>query len=102
MSTIDVNPPNLWRTETPGTSGWERIEADAFEDLPIVYEITGAAGITFWQKLGFEVVERHPHPHLLEPGGFRSRIEEQARDRGLDPERARDRIVMRRSLGAGP
>ena len=24
MSTIDVNPPNLWRTETPGTSGWER------------------------------------------------------------------------------
>ena len=24
MSTIEVNPPNIWRTETPGHSGWER------------------------------------------------------------------------------
>lgn len=24
MSTIDVNPPNIWRTETPGHGGWGR------------------------------------------------------------------------------
>ncbi len=34
-------------------NGWKAIEAEAFEDLPIVYAITGSAGRTFWEKLGF-------------------------------------------------
>ena len=34
-------------------NGWDRIEADSFEDLPIIYEGTGSAGHTFWEKSGF-------------------------------------------------
>ena len=52
--------------EWAGDKGWTSIEADAFEDLPIIYEVTGGAGLTFWEKLGFRVIERYPHPHLGE------------------------------------
>ena len=75
-------------------NGWERIEADAFEDLPIVYGITGSAGLAFWEKLGFRVVDRHPHPALQKRDEFVMTLEEQAKSHGIPPERARDRIVM--------
>jgi len=81
--------------------GWERIEADSFEDLPIIYQITGTAGHTFWEKLGFRVVDRHPHPELQDPSKFAEIIktlEDQARALGIPPERARDRLVMRLDL----
>ncbi|MBP8305404.1 MAG: GNAT family N-acetyltransferase [Phycisphaerae bacterium] len=78
--------------------GWDRIEADAFEDLPIVYESTGSAGRTFWEKLGFTVADRHPHPALQGQDPFILTLEEQARAAGIDPQRARDRIVMRMDL----
>ena len=80
------------------TGGWEHITADAFEDLPIIYEITGSTGITFWEKLGFHMADRHPHPYLREPSEFVVKLEEQARSVGIDPERAKDRIVMRLDL----
>ncbi len=80
--------------------GWSRIEAAAFEDLPIIYEITGSAGHTFWEKLGFSVVDRYPHPELQEPGEFVSILEEQARAAGISPEGARDKLVMRLDLAS--
>ena len=79
-------------------NGWERIEADSFEDLPIIYEITGAAGHTFWEKLGFRVVDRHPHPYLQSRDPFVETLEEQAEAMGIPPERARDQLVMRLDL----
>ena len=30
MSAIAVNPPNLWRLETPGHSGWTRTAGQAY------------------------------------------------------------------------
>ena len=51
-------------------NGWRRIEADSFEDLPIIYGITGSAGHTFWEKLGFRLVDRHPHPYLQDRSEF--------------------------------
>jgi len=79
--------------------GWERIEADSFEDLPIIYEASGSAGHTFWEKLGFSVVDRHPHPALQQvEDPFITTLEEQARSAGIDPARAKDRIVMRLDL----
>ena len=78
--------------------GWEHIEVDAFEDLPIIYGITGSAGHSFWEKLGFGVAERYPHPYLLEPSEFRDTLDKQAAELGIDPERARDKIVMRLDL----
>ncbi len=79
-------------------NGWRHIEADSFEDLPIVYEVTGSAGHTFWEKLGFRVVDRHPHPYLQEPSEFRVTLEEQAKSCGIPLERARDQLVMRLDL----
>jgi GNAT superfamily N-acetyltransferase len=79
-------------------NGWEYIAVDAFEDIPIIYEITGSAGLTFWQKLGFRIVDRHPHPHLQERSEFVVMLEEQAKSVGINPERAKDRLVMRLDL----
>jgi hypothetical protein len=78
--------------------GWEGIEAPSFEDIPILYQWTGNAGHTFWEKLGFQVAERFPNPHLQERNEFVITAEEQAKAMGLDPARARDRIVMRLGL----
>lgn len=79
-------------------NGWERIEADSFEDIPIIYEITGSAGHTFWEKLGFHMVDRHPHPHLQKRDEFVMTLEEQAEPLGIPHERARDRLMMRLDL----
>jgi len=83
------------------THGWRRIEADSFEDLPIIYEITGSAGHTFWEKLGFRLADRRPHPYLQEPSEFLTTLEEQARALGISPERARDQLVMALDLSTG-
>ena len=82
-------------------NGWEGIEADSFEDLPIIYQITGSAGHTFWEKLGFYLVDRHPHPELQDRNkyvDFVTTLEQQATSIGILPERARDRLVMRLDL----
>jgi ribosomal protein S18 acetylase RimI-like enzyme len=79
-------------------NGWEFIEVDAFEDIPIIYEITGSAGITFWRKLGFRLADRHPHPFLQERNEFVETLEEQAKAIGISPDRARDRLLMRLDL----
>ncbi len=79
-------------------NGWERIEADSFEDLPLIYKVTGSAGHTFWEKLGFYIADRHPHPHLQDGNEFARMLEEQARSIGISSERARDRLVMRLDL----
>jgi RimJ/RimL family protein N-acetyltransferase len=78
--------------------GWESIEADAFEDIPIIYEITGSAGRTFWEKLGFHQVDRHPHPELKKGDPFAVTLCEQAKAMGIPCEKAMDRIVMRFDL----
>jgi GNAT superfamily N-acetyltransferase len=80
------------------TNGWELIVVDAFEDIPIIYEITGSAGLTFWKKLGFRMIDRHPHPHLQERSEFLVMLEEQAKSIGISPERAKDRLVMHLDL----
>jgi hypothetical protein len=79
-------------------NGWNCIEADSFEDLPIIYEITGSAGHTFWEKLGFHIAERYPHPDLQEYEEFVKILEQQAKDMGIAPEKARDQIIMRLDL----
>ncbi|MBP7049389.1 MAG: GNAT family N-acetyltransferase [Phycisphaerae bacterium] len=80
------------------TNGWRHIEAESFEDLPIIYEVTGSAGHTFWEKLGFRLADRRPHPELQAQSDFVSQLEEQARSLGVPPERARDRLIMRLDL----
>lgn len=78
--------------------GWRWIEAMSFEDLPIVYGITGGAGHTFWEKLGFTLAERRPFPYLQEFPDFVRTLEEQAKSLGINPERATEQLVMRIEL----
>ena len=80
---------------------WRCIEADSFEDLPLIYGITGSAGHTFWEKLGFHLADRHPHPELQGHEEFVRTLEEQARSAGIDPERAKDALIMRLDLTVG-
>ena len=82
-------------------NGWDRIEAESFEDLPIIYEMTGSAGHTFWERLGFRLVDRHPHPELQDRSQYSEFIhtlEEQAKTAGIPPKRATDRLMMRLDL----
>ena len=78
--------------------GWEHIEAKAFEDLPIIYEITGSAGHTFWEKLGFTLAGRTPHPELQTPSEFALTLEAQAKAAGIALERAKEQLLMRLDL----
>ena len=76
---------------------WDRIEANSFEDVPIIYEITGSAGYRFWEKLGFKLIDRYPHQELQDRSqynDFIDTLEEQAKSLGIPPERAIDRLVM--------
>ena len=74
------------------------IQVDAFEDIPVIYEITGSAGRAFWEKLGFALADRHPHPYLQESSDFLDKLLEQAAALGIPPEGAKDRLVMRLDL----
>lgn len=83
------------------SKGWERIEVDSFENIPIIYETTGSAGHIFWEKIGFHLADRHPHPELQDRSQFSEFIkslEEQAKSIGIPPERAIDQLVMRLEL----
>ena len=79
-------------------NGWEAIQANSFEDLPLLYQMTGNAGHTFWEKLGFRVADRFPHPHFQERTDFVIKLEEQGKSMGIAPEKATDRMVMRLDL----
>jgi GNAT superfamily N-acetyltransferase len=79
-----------------GANGWEHIEADALEELPLVYDVT--PGYKFWEKLGFHIADRYPHPVLQGQDEWLSKLEEQAKAVDISPERVRDRIIMRLDL----
>ena len=84
--------------EWAAARGWAGIEARAFEDIPIVYEITGSAGRTFWEKQGFSLAARQPHPDLKGQDPFIDALEAQAESMGIGRERARDQLIMRLDL----
>ena len=79
-----------------GANGWEHIEAYALEELPLVYDVT--PGYKFWEKLGFHIADRYPHPELQGEDEWLSKLEKQAKASGLSPKRARDLIIMRLDL----
>jgi hypothetical protein len=77
--------------------GWEGIEVQTHQDIPILYEHTGRAGRRFWEKLGFCVVETDMDPALPSEEEFVCRAQEQAAAQGLNPE-IRTRYRMRLEL----
>ena len=81
--------------------GWSAIEAHAYVDLPCWYAVTGQTGRTFWEKLGFHVIESGIEPAFIEGGheGFVETLLNEAADRGIDADTAKTRYTMRLNLG---
>jgi len=77
--------------------GWENIEVQTHQDIPLLYEHTGRAGRRFWEKLGFRVVQTDMDPGLNPEEELARRAREQAVAQGLDPE-VRTRYTMRLEL----
>ena len=73
--------------------GWEAIEATAYEDVDILYRVTGQAGMTFWGKLGFVVVSEDREPGI--EGTFMETVRRQLAEHGKNPARAQNRYRMR-------
>ncbi len=78
--------------------GWEAIEATAYEDLDIIYRVTGAAGVHFWEKLGFYEAGTAVEPYLAQDGDFVQAMRQEAVARGIDPERIQYQHTMRLEL----
>ncbi len=80
--------------------GWIAIEVHAYADLPCVYAVTGQAGRTFWEKLGFHVAESIIEPAFAQSAheGFVSVLLKEAADRGMDAKAAKTRYTMRLDL----
>ncbi len=79
--------------------GWRVIEATAYASLPIIYTVSGQAGRSFWEGLGFRLVRTEREPLLEEENDFVRTMREQAQARGLDPSAIADKHTMRLDLG---
>lgn len=78
--------------------GWTSIEAPAYEDLPILYDITGVAGKRFWEKLGFQIAHTGTEPGFLQEGELLRAMREQAIAQGLDQECVMNLYTMQINL----
>jgi len=81
-----------------GANGWRAIEATAYTSVPIVYTISGQAGRSFWEDLGFRLVRTERQPLLEQENEFVQTMREQAAARGIDPSTIANKYVMRREL----
>lgn len=84
--------------------GWQAIEATAYVDLPIVYACFGQAGVRFWERLGYRVIETEVEPAFRgdlseEMADFLRTMRREAEGLGLDPEVVTRRYTMRLELG---
>jgi len=82
-----------------GEKGWQAIEATAYEEIPLLYDIAGVAGKSFWQKLGFSVVHQDTEPALS--GEFFDVVSKSALSVGIPAERVADRYRMRLAVESG-
>jgi GNAT superfamily N-acetyltransferase len=74
--------------------GWDAIEATAYADLDVLYAITGAAGRTFWEKIGFRVARTGIEPELRKEGDLLDAMRREATERGMAPDRLADKYAM--------
>lgn len=79
-----------------GERGWEAIEACAYEEIPMLYAIAGAAGKRFWEKVGFRCVHADSEPGMT--GDLLEAIRRDAVAAGIPAGRATNRYRMRLEL----
>ena len=78
--------------------GWQALEATAYESLDIVYDTFGQAGREFWEKLNFRLIQTEVEPALTGDDEVVRQMKQQATAKGIDPEKVRNRYIMRREL----
>jgi len=76
--------------------GWDAIEATAYEEIPLLYNIAGVAGKRFWEKLGFRVVHSDTEPGMS--GEILEAVRKDALAAGIPAEKAANRYRMRLDL----
>jgi acetyltransferase (GNAT) family protein len=79
-------------------NGWKAIEATAYTDLPIVFEITGNAGRRWWERLGFQLVSIDEEPAMKDEDEFVKTAERQAIELNMDPNEVKNRYRLRLKL----
>jgi hypothetical protein len=84
-----------WATE----HGWSSIEANAYEELPMLYAISGVAGRRFWEPAGFRMVHQDTEPGIS--GDLLEKLLLDALAAGLRPENVANRYRMRLDLTSG-
>lgn len=77
---------------------WLAIEATAYEDLPILYAITGQAGRTFWEKLGLQSVATRIEGEFEKDTDLTRTMRQQAADAAIALDRIRNAYTMRLEL----
>jgi hypothetical protein len=78
-----------------GQNGWEAIEATAYAELDILYQVTGQAGKEFWEKLGFRLVETGEEEGFFQAADLLRAMQAEAQAKGLAPASITQRYTMR-------
>jgi hypothetical protein len=81
-----------WATK----QGWSAIEANAYEELPMLYAISGAVGRRFWKTVGFSVARQDTEPAIR--GDLLEALRKDAVASCLRPDDVANRYGMRRDL----
>jgi len=76
--------------------GWHAVEATAYEEIPLLYDIAGVAGRRFWLKQGFSVIRKDTEPAIS--GELYRAILKSALSVGIPAENVSDRYTMRLEL----
>ncbi len=79
-----------------GEQGWRAIEANAYEEIPLLYAIGGVAGRVFWEKLGFGVACSDVEPAIT--GELFKSLAASAGTVGIPADRVANRYRMRLTL----
>jgi len=76
--------------------GWSAIEANAYEEIPMLYAVSGVAGRRFWERLGFKLVHQDTEPAIS--GDLLVTLRKDAVAAGLRAENVANRYRLRLDL----
>jgi len=78
--------------------GWRAIEAVTHNDFDFLYDVSGAAGRSFWERLGFRVARSGIEPELRKEGEVLDALRREAAARGIAEDRIAEKFTMRLDL----
>ena len=76
-------------------NGWKAIEATTYAELEILYQVTGAAGIHFWEKAGFQLIETGVEEFFLQESDILRAMQAEAVAKNLGMDDIIKKFTMR-------